>query len=118
MPNKSEQGSRRFGRWRKQYQRYFGIAFLIAAFFHLIITSVYHVVTERKPTEVTTSVERKEYDLVQPPVKFELRAPRLAKSFSVTKVPSYSQSFTPREIKFEPTQVTRVTQTTATTATR
>ncbi|MBI3578374.1 MAG: DUF4159 domain-containing protein [Ignavibacteriales bacterium] len=118
MTNISEQGSRRFGRWRKQYQRYFGIAFLIAAFFHLIITSVYHVVTERKPTEVTTSVERKEYDLVQPPVKFELRAPRLAKSFSVTKVPSYSQSFTPREIKFEQAQVTRVTQTTAATTTR
>lgn len=118
MPKTSEQGFRKIGVWKKQYQRYFGIAFLIAALFHLIITSVYHVVTERKPTEVTTSVERKEYDLVQPPVKFELRAPRLAKSFSVTKVPSYSQTLTPREIKFEQTQVTRATQTPVTSSAR
>ena len=103
-------GLQRLGQWRQTYQKYFAIGFLLAALLHLVVTSVYHVATERPPTEVTVMVEKREYDLVQPPVKFELRAPKLAKAFSVTKVPSYAQSFTPREIKFEPTTVTRVEQ--------
>ncbi|HXG39060.1 MAG TPA: DUF4159 domain-containing protein [Bacteroidota bacterium] len=98
------------GGWKKTYQRYFAIAFLIAAGVHLLTTYVYHTATEEPTREVTVAVEREEYDLVQPPIKFELRAPRLAKAFSVTKTPSYVTSFTPREIKFEPTQITRVEQ--------
>ncbi|MEX1274555.1 MAG: DUF4159 domain-containing protein [Bacteroidota bacterium] len=111
MPEKTNRELRPPGSWRKSYQKYFALAFLIAALAHLTVTGVYHVATERAPTEVGVMVERKEYELVQPPVKFELRAPKLAKSFSVTKVPSYTESFTPREIKFEPTQVTRAEQT-------
>jgi len=109
-------GVRKLGQWKRAYQKYFGIAFLLAALFHLLVTSTYYVATEREPTEVSVSVEKREYDLVQPPVKFELRAPKLAKAFSVSKVPSYAQSFTPREIKFETTPVTK-TETTPTTRT-
>lgn len=111
MPDKPNIALRPPGAWRKSYQKYFAIAFLIAALAHLMVTGIYRVSTERPPSEVGVTVERKEYELVEPPVKFELRAPKLAKSFSVTKVPSYAQSFTPREIKFEPTQVTRAEQT-------
>jgi len=110
MTRKHTTGSQRLGQWKRTYQKYFAIGFLLAALLHLIITSVYHVATERPPTEVTVMVEKMEYDLVQPPVKFELRAPKLAKAFSVSKLPSYVQSFTPREIRFEPTTVTRVEQ--------
>lgn len=118
MPEHTNIGLRPPGSWKKGYQKYFAIAFLIAAIAHLIVTGIYHVATERPPSEVGVMVERKEYDLVQPPVKFELRAPKLAKSFSVTKVPSYVESFTPREIKFEPAPVTRVEQTPATASDR
>ncbi len=116
MASNNHIGLQSVGTWRKSYQKYFAIGFLIAAILHLLVTSVYHVATERPATEVGVTVERKEYELVQPPVKFEIRAPRLAKSFSVTKVPSYAQTFTPREIKFEPTQVTRVEQVPVTTS--
>jgi hypothetical protein len=108
MTMKAQKGIRQAGQWKRTYQKYFAVAFLLAALFHLLVTSIYHVATERPPTEVNVSVEKKEYDLVQPPVKFELRAPKLAKAFSVSKVPSYAQTFTPREIKFEPTEVTKV----------
>lgn len=110
-PSEKKSGfSRSVGRWKRSYQKYFAIAFLIAALFHLFVTYLYHVSTEAPSHEVTVILEKKEYELVQPSVKFELRAPRLAKSFSVTKVPSYVTTFTPREIRFEPTQVTRVEQ--------
>lgn len=108
MASNEQRGLRQLGQWKRAYQKYFAVGFLLAALLHLLVTSVYYVATERPPTEVTVSVEKREYDLVQPPVKFELRAPKLAKAFSVSKVPSYAQSFTPREIKFEPTQVTKV----------
>ena len=108
MAIKTQKGIRQLGQWKRSYQKYFAVAFLLAALFHLLITSIYYVAVERPPTEVNVTVEKKEYDLVQPPVKFELRAPKLAKAFSVSKVPSYAQAFTPREIKFEPTEVTKV----------
>jgi hypothetical protein len=113
-PSQDIVGVRRLGQWKRAYQKYFGLAFLLAALFHLLVTSIYHVATEREPTEVSVSVEKHEYDLVQPPVKFDLRAPKLAKAFSVSKVPSYAQSFTPREIKFETTPVTKTETTTPT----
>ena len=108
MEVKAHTRLRQQGVWKRTYQKYFAIGFLLAALLHLLITSVYYVATERLPAEISVSVEKREYDLVQPPVKFELRAPKLAKAFSVSKVPSYSQAFAPREIKFEPTQVTKV----------
>jgi hypothetical protein len=101
---------KRTGQWRRAYQKYFATAFLIAAALHLTLTISYQIATQEPPKEVSVLVERKEYELIQPPVKFELRAPRLAKSFSVSKTPSYVQAFTPREIRFTPTEVTRVEQ--------
>ena len=74
VPTQDIAGVRKLGQWKRAYQKYFGIAFLLAALFHLLVTSVYYVATEREPTEVSVSVEKREYDLVQPPVKFELRA--------------------------------------------
>lgn len=108
MASNEHRGIRQLGQWKRTYQKYFGLAFLLAALLHLLVTTIYQVATERPPTEVSVNVEKREYDLVQPPVKFELRAPKLAKAFSVSKVPSYAQAFTPREIKFEVTQVTKV----------
>jgi hypothetical protein len=110
--------SRTLGQWKRTYQRYFAAGFIIAVLVHVLVTYLYQTATEQPAREVSVTVEKPEYDLVQPPVKFELRAPRLAKSFSVTKTPSYVSSFTPREIKFEPTQATRVEQTPSVTSAR
>ena len=106
-------GSRlQLGQWKKTYQKFFALAFLIAAGIHVIATLSWHVATTERVHDVGVQVETEGYDLVEPPVRFELRAPRLAKSFSVSKTPTYAQTFTPREIKFTPTEVTRVQQTT------
>lgn len=109
----SRGATRKLGQWKGAYQKYLAMAFLMAAAAHVMTTFLYQVSTEEPAREVTTDISIEEYDLVQPPVRFEVRAPRLAKSLSVTKTPSYVASFAAREIKFEPTQVTRV-QTTAT----
>ena len=101
---------RQLGQWRKAYQRYFALAFAIAALLHLLLTGTYYFATREPEETVGVMVSKTEYDLVQPPVRFEIRAPKLAKSFSVSKTPSYAQTFAPREIKFEATQVTRVEQ--------
>jgi hypothetical protein len=106
------------GQWKRTYQRMFALGFLIAAGLHLMLTFSFRVATTERAHEATVQAEGEGYDLVQPPVRFELRAPRLAKSFSVSKTPSYAQTFTPREIKFTPTEVTRVEQTTTTTTAR
>ncbi|GEM_PF-489383 len=99
---------RSLGQWKRVYQRYFALAFLIAALIHILATGSWFLATYEADHAVTVGTETSEYDLVQPPVKFEIRAPKLAKSFQVSKTPSYSQTFTPREIKFEPTQAIRV----------
>lgn len=100
------------GQWKQTYQKYFALAFLIAAAFHLVATFSFKVATTERRREASVQVESEGYDLVEPPVRFELRAPRLAKSFSVSKTPSYAQALAPREIKFTPTEITRVEQTT------
>ncbi|MGB2869731.1 MAG: DUF4159 domain-containing protein [Bacteroidota bacterium] len=113
----AKESRRKLGQWKGAYQKYFAIAFVLAALLHLLTTFSYYVATHQESNEMSVSVERSDYDLIQPPVKFELRAPRLAKSFSVSKTPSYTQAFSPREIKFAPTQVTRVEQTAPTRST-
>lgn len=103
------------GQWKRTYQRFFALAFLIAAGLHLVATFSFKIATTERHREASVLVESEGYDLVEPPIRFELRAPRLAKSFSVSKTPSYAETFTPREIKFTPTEVTRVEQTTTVT---
>jgi hypothetical protein len=100
-------GGRALGQWKRAYQRYFALAFLIVALIHLLLTGTWFFATYESEGGAIVSVEQSEYDLVQPPIKFEIRAPKLAKSFNVSKTPSYSETFVPREIKFQPTEVTR-----------
>ena len=100
--------SRGLGQWRRTYQRFFALAFAIAAAIHLILTGTFWFATRETEHGAMVTTVRTEYDIVQPPVKFEIRAPKLAKSFSVSKTPTYTQAMAPREIKFEPTQAIKI----------
>jgi hypothetical protein len=85
------------------YKKYFGTAFLISAVIHVTIISTYFVVSH-EPDEKIVKIKIQEFneDMIEPPVKFDVKAPRLTKSIESIKEPSVTSTFVARDFKLAP----------------
>jgi hypothetical protein len=85
----------------KAYRRFFGVALGFSLLLHVSLFLFYRIASNGED-EKTVQVRISNYDLIQPPIKFDVKAPRLTKSIESIKEATATNTFTPREFRLTP----------------
>ena len=84
----------------KSYRRFFAGALGVSLAIHVVLLVSYRLATN-EPQEKTMKIVV-QYDMIQPPIKFDVKAPRLTKTIESIKEQVVNTTFTPREFKLTP----------------
>ena len=83
------------------YRKFAAFSLLLSLAIHVTLFLTYYLATN-EPPEKTVRVRITNYDMIQPPVKFDVKAPRMARSIESIKEQPVSNSFTPHDFRLAP----------------
>lgn len=83
------------------YRKFAVFALALSLVIHMVLFLTYYVAT-KEPEERTVHVRITNYDMIQPPLKFDVKAPRMGKSIESIKEATVANTFTPREFRLTP----------------
>jgi hypothetical protein len=84
----------------KSYRIFFAGALGMSLLIHVVLLVSYRLATN-EPEEKRVKVVI-QYDMIQPPIKFDVKAPRLTKTIESIKEQAVNTTFVPREFKLTP----------------
>lgn len=83
------------------YRKFAAFSLALSLVIHMVLFLTFYVAT-KEPDERTVHVRITTYDMIQPPLKFDVKAPRMGKSIESIKEATVANTFTPREFRLTP----------------